>query len=134
MEELKRRAAQLDEDVRALADNTEANTEALSRVEKRLDRSDSDRRRFITALIALTMLAAFLGVEALRLERSIRDQAEVRDRVLCPLYGLILGGYDPQSRAEGAARQKYEETFVVIRESYATLRCNAQLVPPRTNP
>ena len=133
MEELKRRAAQLDHDVRALADTTEANTAALDRVEQRLDRSDSDRRRFITALIALAMLAVFLGVEALRLERSIRDQAELRNRVLCPLYGLILGGYDPQSRAEGEARRKYEEAFVVIREGYMVLNCTDPLVPPRTD-
>lgn len=134
MDELKRRAAQLDEDVRTLNNTTEANTEALDRIHVRLDRSDKDRRKFITALIALALLAGFLGVETVRLEKAIRDQTEVREEVLCPLYGLILGGYDPDSRSPGPARQRYEDTFRTIREGYGVLSCSAGLlVPPRTN-
>ena len=137
MDELKRRAEALDRDVRALNDTTEANTAALGRVHERLDRSDRDRRRFITALIALAMLAAFLGVEAVRLEEAIRGQNQLRGDVLCPLYGLILGGYDPDSRdpdgTKPEARRKYEETFTVIREGYAALGCTNALVPPRTD-
>lgn len=137
MDELKRQVAQLHSDARALNNTTEANTAALNRVHERLDRSDKDRRRFITALIALAMLAAFLGVEAVRLEGAIRGQDQLRADVLCPLYGLILGGYDPDSRdpdgTKPDARRKYEETFVVIREGYAALGCTNALVPPRTD-
>ena len=133
MDELKRRAAQLDQDVRTLNDTTEANTAALDRVHQRLDRSDKDRRKFVTALIALALLAGFLGVEAMRLEGSIRDQTQVREQVLCPLYSIFLGAYDPQSRPEGEARKRYEETYVEIRRGYQVLRCTNPIVPPRTS-
>lgn len=136
MEELKRRAAQLDEDVRALADTTEANTEALGRVERRLDRSDSDRRRFITAIIALAMLAGFLGVEAIRLEHAIRAQSQLRAEVLCPLYGIFIGSYDPKTRdnnPDPQAREKYEDAFVKIRHGWQVMGCTDPIVPPRSN-
>ena len=132
MDELKRRAAQLDEDVRTLNNTAEANTAALDRVHQRLDRSDKDRRRFVTALIALAMLAGFLGVEAFRLETAIRDQYTIREQVLCPLYGIFLGAYDPNSRPEGPARATYEERYIEIRRGWETLRCTGPIVPPRT--
>lgn len=134
MEEINRRADQLDKDVRAIVVATEANTAAMDRLERRLDRADKDRHKFVLALTALAMLIVFLGVETVRLEQSINDQNALRNRVLCPLYGIFLGSYDPQSRPEGDARRKYEDAFVVIREGNAEMHCTAPLVPPRTSP
>lgn len=136
MDELKRRAAQLDQDVRTLNNTTEANTEALDRIHQRLDRSDKDRRRFVTAIIALAMLAGFLAVEAFRLEQAIRSQDQLRAEVLCPLYGIFIGSYDPESRANNAdpdAKAKYEDAYAKIRRGWQVMECRDPIVPPRSN-
>jgi hypothetical protein len=136
VDELKRRAAQLDSDVRDLNNTTEANTAALDRIHERLDRSDKDRRRFITALIALAMLAGFLGVEAVRLEQAIRAQNQLRGEVLCPLYGIFLGAYDPASRdnnPDPQAREKYEDAYQKIRGGWQVMQCTDPVVPPRSD-
>lgn len=136
MDELKKRITQLDSDARTLNNTTEANTEALERIHLRLDRSDKDRRRFVTALIVIAMLAGFLGVEAFRLEQAIRGQDQLRANVLCPLYGIFLGSYDPKTRdnnPDPQARQKYEDAYVKIRAGNAAMECRDPLVPPRSN-
>ena len=126
MDELKRRAAALDVDVKAL-------TAAVDRLGDRMDRSDRDRRWFVVAIVAVIAVVALIGYVAVRAERTARAQEQLRSDVLCPLYGLILGGYTPQTRDPGPARAAYEDTFVVIRDGYRILGCTAPLVPPRSD-
>ena len=136
MDELKRRMAQLDQDAKSLNDTAEANTAALNRVHERLDRSDRDRRRFVTALIVITMLAGFLGIESFRLEQAIRAQDQLRANVLCPLYGIFLGSYNPKTRdnnPDPAARAKYEDAFAKIRDGWNSMNCSDPIVPPRSD-
>ena len=140
MEELKRRAAALDERVGRLDGDLVKNTEAMDRLTvaqqqlaDRMDRSDRDRRWFTAAILAVVVIVVGVGLVAVRAERTAREQEQLRNEVLCPLYGLILGGYDPTTRPEGDARQKYEDTFVIIRQGYGVLRCTSPLVPPRSD-
>lgn len=133
MEDLKRRAEALDDDVKRL-------TAAVDRLDGRMDRSDRDRRWFVTAIVVVAIIVCGVGYVAFRAEQTsralaqtAREQETIRNDVLCPLYGLILGGYNPESRPEGDARRKYEDTFVIIRQSYGVLHCTSPLVPPRAN-
>ena len=127
MEELKRQTRLLDDDVKNL-------TGKVSRLGDRLNKVDRDKRWLIAGLLLIVALVALVAFVAFRAENTARETDALRGDVLCPLYGLILGGYDPNSRPEGDARRKYEETFAVIRQGYGVLRCTNPLVPPRTNP
>lgn len=126
MDELKRQTRALDDDVRGLASK-------VGGLGDRLNKIDRDKRWIVACLLGIVVLIALVAFVAFRAEKTGRDQEELRNQVLCPLYGLILGGYDPQSRAEGDARRKYEESFTVIREGYAVLHCTSPLVPPRSD-
>lgn len=126
MDELKRQTRMLDDDVKQL-------TEEVHRLNSRVDRTDKIWRWLVAGLLLVVALVALLGYVAARAEQTARETDELRGQVLCPLYGLILGGYDPESRAEGEARRKYEETFAVIRDGYGVLHCTTPLVPPRSN-
>jgi hypothetical protein len=144
VDELKRQTRLLDDDVKQL-------TEEVHRLNARQDKTDKIWRFLVTGLLMVLALVGLLGYVAFRTERNAREQADLairqakaaqeqldlRTRVLCPLYGLILGSYDPNSRDNNPdpnARQKYEDTFRVIREGYSVLECTAPLVPPRTTP
>lgn len=65
-----------------------------------------------------------------RLQGAIDREAETRQGALCPLYSLVLGGYNPNSRPAGADRDSYNATFDVMRKSYDVLDCNTPLTPP----
>lgn len=121
VDELKRQTAKLDHDV-----------VGLTREIHHLNR----RNRWVTAALyaIAAALIAVVAFVAYRAERTATEQEQLRSDVLCPLYGLILGSYDPDSRAPGAARDKYEQSYKVFRDGYRTLRCAPeQIVPPRTD-
>lgn len=139
MEELKRKADVLHQDVQDLRTTVEGNTVAEQRLAlsyeqlvQRMNRSDRDRKWVVVAVLILAAMVLAGGWVLYRGEQTAREQQQLRSDVLCPLYGLILGGYDPETRPPGDARQKYEDTFVVIRQGYGVLRCTAPLVPPRS--
>ena len=140
MEELKRKADVLHQDMQDLRVTVGENTAAEQRLAlsyeqlvTRMNRSDRDRKWVVVAVLILAAMVLAGGWVLYRGEQTAREQQQLRSDVLCPLYGLILGGYDPQTRPEGDARQKYEETFVIIRQGYGVLRCTAPLVPPRSD-
>lgn len=66
-----------------------------------------------------------------RLEALIRQQEILRFQVLCPLYKVLLGSYDPETRKAGPDRDKYEQVFSEMRDQYAVLQCVGDLAPPR---
>lgn len=65
-----------------------------------------------------------------RLQATIDREAATREQALCPLYSLIVGSYNPDSRAEGEDRQQYEATFAAMRAAYDSLDCPGGVVPP----
>jgi len=67
-----------------------------------------------------------------RLEAAIEREAQTRQEVLCPLYGLIVGAYNPTSRPEGPQRDEYVRNFQVIMDSYPKLSCATVVVPGST--
>ena len=66
-----------------------------------------------------------------RLEKLIAQQDLIRNQVLCPMFRVFLGSYQPESRAPGPDRDKYEQAFAEMRSQYAVLQCTGDLVPPR---
>ncbi len=136
MDELKRQTRELDGDVKQL-------TGEVHRLNDRADRTDRDKKWLIVGLllvVGLVALVAFVAVRAQQAsdvaQRSSDEQSHLRNDVLCPLYSMFLGSYDPKTRDKNpdpAARQKYEDAFVKIREGWNVMQCTDPLVPPRSN-
>lgn len=76
----------------------------------------------------LTVLAFYLGWTLF--ETNIRLDA------VCPLYAFNLGTYAPQSRAPGADRDLYIQSFDKMRIKFADLGCGPEfpLVPGAAHP
>ena len=142
MEELKRRTTELDGHVTQLSDKIEANTLALNQVHERQDRSE--RKGRVLAMVAVALLGGFLllGWVAWQQHRTDERLSVVVQDSLCPVYALVVGGYDPDSRPlnpdgsfEGSPRQLYINNHLVMGQAYDRLRCqNTTLVPPRSTP
>ena len=129
MEELKRQTRQLDDDVRKLTDETH-------RLNERVNRTDRDKKWLVVGLLLVIGLVALVAYGTWRAQRTADEQEQLRADVLCPLYSVFLGSYNPATRDKNPdpqARQKYEDTYAQIREGYVIMRCTGPLVPPRSN-
>jgi len=129
MEELKRQTRQLDDDVRRL-------TEEVHRLNDRADRADRDKKWLVVGLLLVVALVALVAYVAVRAKQNSNEQEQLRNVVLCPLYSVFLGSYDPKTRDKNpdpSARQKYEDAFTKIRSGWDVMGCTGPLVPPRSN-
>lgn len=135
MEELKRRAAQLDNDLVVVGGKLDQNTEAIEgltaeqrRQRERMDQSDRDRKWFVIAILIVAMFVAAVGLVAFRSEQNIRRGEAERQQLWCPVFSLAIGGYtDEQAAARG---ESYKETHRLMRNGYALLGCTTPIVPP----
>lgn len=129
MDELKRQTRMLDDDVKQL-------TGEVHRLNDRADRTDKDKRWLIVGLLLVVGLVALVAFVAVRAQQTATEQERLRNGVLCPLYSVFLGSYDPKTRDKNpdpAARQKYEDAFAKIRHGWEVMGCTDPLVPPRSN-
>jgi hypothetical protein len=129
MDELKRQTRLLDDDVKQL-------TGEVHRLNDRADRNDRDKRWLIVGLLLVVALVALTAFVAVRAQQTATEQEQLRNGVLCPLYSVFLGSYDPKTRDKNpdpAARQKYEDAFAKIRSGWEVMGCTDPLVPPRSN-
>ena len=129
MDELKRQTRLLDDDVKRLTDQVE-------RLNERTNRAERDKRWLVVGLLLVIGLVALVGYTAVQAQKAADDQAQLRNDVLCPLYGIFLGSYDPKTRdrnPDPQARQKYEDAFAQIRHGWAVMGCTGPIVPPRSN-
>ena len=131
MEELKALAKELTEKVSALA-------LAVEQLDRRSARSDRIMAGVVLGLlinlvlvVGFAILVAGLFEANARIEAAVARESQTRQDALCPLYSLIIGSYNPNSRPEGEARQRYEQAFVTLRAAYESLDCTDPLVPPR---
>jgi hypothetical protein len=125
------------EQARVLADRVGALSHAVEKLDQRTNRSERAVVGVVLGLALTIMVAIALGIAFIQLSRNSEILAEAearelrtREGALCPLYSLILGSYNPESRPEGEARQKYIDQFVVMRAAYDVLDCTGPLVPP----
>jgi hypothetical protein len=129
MDELKRQTRLLDDDVKQL-------TGEVHRLNDRADRNDRDKRWLIVGLLLVVALVALTAFVAVRAQETATEQEQLRNGVLCPLYSVFLGSYDPKTRDKNPdpqARQKYEDAFGKIRDGWDVMGCTDPLVPPRSN-
>lgn len=107
--------------------------------DRRQDRSDRMSMRTALVLGLVVLLAAVVGlivyqqiVTRSEVSSVVDRETTTRVKVLCPVFALVLGGYDPSTRPDGPARQQYEDNFRVMGRSYDLLACQDPLVPRRT--
>lgn len=116
-----------------LAENVAHLSTSLDHVLERTKSAETAIGRSKKALV-FTSVALLVDILITIVVVSIfRDQEHTRAEVLCPLFSVFVGSYDPTSRKEGPDREKYEDTFRVIRQGYATLKCRGPIVPPRVD-
>lgn len=133
MDELKRQTRLLDDDVKQL-------TTEVHRLNGRADRTDRDKRWLVVGLLLVVGLVGLVAFVAFRAENTGREanrlalqQEQLRAEVLCPLYGIFLGAYNPDSRAPGPDRDKYIDAYGKIRRGWSVMECTDPIVPPRTD-
>lgn len=130
---------QLAAHARALTDNVAQLKLSVEQLDRRTGQNEKVTVAVVVGLLldlVLSVVAAFLLATQYstndRLQAAIERETKTREEALCPLYGLIVGSYNPTSRAEGAARDAYNAAFDRLREAYAVLECKTTPVPPRS--
>jgi len=97
---------------------------------RRVKRNES-KANFLRALlvfdIAMTLFVTLLYWREFQTNRQLDA---TQSKVLCPLYSIFLGAYNPDTRPAGQPRQTYEDDYVIIREGYRILACTTPIVPP----
>lgn len=124
-----------------LADRVGELSSAVDQLDRRTNRGEKTVIVVVVVLILTLLLSLVVGAVLLQQRDTQHDVAAAVDREsrtrqdgLCPLYGLLLGTYKPESRPEGEARRIYNEQFEVMRAAYATLDCKGPVVPPSSEP
>jgi hypothetical protein len=82
------------------------------------------RLRLVTIGAVITFALVIVnGVLFYQVLITQHDQQRTRREVLCPLYGVFLASYNPDSAAAQADPQRYEQAFTVIRRGVVVLGC-----------
>jgi hypothetical protein len=126
-------AAQL---IRTIDDLTKSIKELLDRTarsEEQIARSEKQTRWQWVVIGAIAILFAIQGFTTYQQVQTSTRLDDTRSGVLCPLFSVFLGSYNPTTRAAGTDRETYEATFAVIREGYRDLGCTTPFVPPPTS-
>jgi hypothetical protein len=126
-EALQVEVAGLRQDVTRLVERTDGLRKDLTGLGDRQSRSEGHQAWFAIALVVVIAMAAAIGLTAWRVSGTDR-----RIDAVCPILALAIGGYDPNTRPEGPARDKYVASFDVMRQSYTDLACTQPLVPPKS--
>jgi hypothetical protein len=129
MDELKRRAAQLDIDLQAVDASTQANTAALRNIREELERNNRSRKWIVAGLVALLALLLVVGFVAFRSEGNIRQAAAERTQLWCPVLARAVGNYNPPQEP-GIKRDEYDQNYALIKRGfYEVMRCTNPVVP-----
>lgn len=133
-------ARALSTDVEQLNETVAANNAQIEALNRRADRAETLITRTWVFLAALVLLAGLTGtllfqqlVTGNRLDQVVAAERTARQEGQCPLLALFIGSYNPNSRAAGEDRQKYEDAFARIRAIYAQLGCTEPAVPGRSD-
>lgn len=112
-------------------------TQAAEHLTPRVDEVERTGRRARAALWILAVFVVILAALGALLGKVIVDQQDttvqltrVVQESLCPVFALLIGGYNPESRPEGAARDAYNQQFAQFSASYQALTCRNGIVPP----
>jgi len=115
-------------------------TKSIQELLHRTARSEKQTRWQWVVIAAVVLIFAVQGVTTYQQIQTNRTTvqnsqtlASVQGDVLCPLYAVVLGGYNPTTRTEGRDRDTYQATYAVMRDGFARLGCTTPLVPPPTS-
>jgi hypothetical protein len=121
-------AEELTAAVTQLRDSVEHLDTRMSLIDTRMSRNERNTKLMTVALGAVAVLAVVVAALFWRLQVT-----NARIDAWCAVNAIFLGSYDPDSRKPGPDRDKYNQAFDVLRDSYRQLGCSAPLVPPRTD-
>lgn len=107
-------------------------TKAIQDLLSRTARSERREKMMWGVIGLVAALAVGMSLTYYQQIQTSKSLDATRGDVLCPLYSIFLGSYNPSTRASGADRDSYEAAFVVIRDGYERLECTLPLVPPAT--
>lgn len=128
-------AMELAGDVAVLAKASKDQADALEKLAgevKHKTGKTTVKIRWMVALVALCLiLSGAVLVGYVRIRDLVENQEVVKGQVLCPMYKIFLGSYQPETRTPGPDRDKYEATFKDMWTQYGALNCTGALVPPR---
>jgi hypothetical protein len=121
--ELSEQIAELVDETRRLRQATEAVVPSVKR---------EVRRGRVTRILLGVQAAVLIAVVVLGivLVGVVHAQDRTTQQALCPVFALLIGGYNPDSRPAGAARDTYNQQFQLFSQAYAALDCNNPIVPP----
>lgn len=119
------------EDVQALTQATAKLTKTAEKLVPRVEQIERDKKLYLTFFSAVAMLVVVIAYAVFQNYLTNARLTDVVQESLCPVYGLVLGGYNPSTRPEGPARDEYNKTFQAMRDAYIPLECVGGLVPPR---
>jgi hypothetical protein len=124
----------------ALADTVGVLATAVDNLNQRTGKTERTTIFVVVGLVIDLVLSVAVAVlvssqvsASTDLQSAVARETSTRQDALCPLYGLLLGSSNPTSRAEGSARDQYDEAFRVMRRAYDTLDCANPVVPPRVD-
>jgi hypothetical protein len=125
-------ALQLIETIDELTKSINELLHRTARSEEQIARSERQTRWQWVVITAIAVLFTVQGVTTYQQVQTSNRLDDTRAGVLCPLFSVFLGSYNPTTRAAGADRETYEATFAVIRGGYHDLACTTPFVPPPT--
>lgn len=83
--------------------------------------------------VAVALVVGNQFAAAADIREAVARESITRQQGVCPVYALLVGGYNPASRAEGPDRDTYIKTFQTLNEAYHALDCTQPPVPPRAD-
>jgi hypothetical protein len=114
-----------------LMDRAEASEKKIDEAETGIS-ATKKHVKVMWALIAVDLLLSFTLTTLFYLQFETNQKLnDTRAEVLCPLYSLIAGAYDPSTRKAGAARDAYIAGYQNISSAYSHLDCPTPPLPPR---
>lgn len=134
MSELEDSADRLAGDVAGLSNRVDKLSLSIDQLGRRTSRTERLTTRSAAVVILLVVAMGVVAWVAVGQQRTASQLSDLTQLSLCPVFKLVLGGYDPATRPAGDARAQYEQQFGVMRDAYSRLQCTGELVPPRTSP
>lgn len=122
-DDLAAEARALRQNILTLSEKVVEVSEQLEETNKRVYRTVQRMKYVVFGLVLISILSVFLtGIAIFNAVRINKIQNTTSSEILCPLHKLFLDSYRPESQPSDR-KQQYEEAFVVLRKSYATLGC-----------
>ena len=128
-EEIAASTVLLTAEVKKLTNRLEESTVRIAELTGRNRALNERSRKHSNWIYATTIGLALSLISSIALAFVSYQFYEQRRVVHCPFYSLVIGSYRPETRPPGPERDKYEEAFYQMRDSYAFLECGPP-VPP----